>query len=293
MPSETMPEVFALDLERWVNENFQLIKSAGVLSSVFLVATFQFLFPNRLALQEVLRNWRINLPLAGVNVILLSLLCGACVCAWALTVRDLKIGFYELAGFPYWMEVALTVILLDFVAWIWHMANHRWPLLWRFHAVHHSDEAFETSTGFRFHPGELLISLGVRLLVVTATGLPLLGLILFELIFGAFNLFVHSDLRLPLKLERVISLVFVTPSLHRMHHSASPAEHNRNFGTIFSFWDRIARTFLYADSTSPVKVGLLGLDRKSLSFRGILTMPFVGQSRPSQENRQKGRKPSA
>ncbi|HUG43126.1 MAG TPA: sterol desaturase family protein [Acidobacteriota bacterium] len=285
-----MPELYAPDIEWWVNENFQLIKSLGIFLSILLVAAFQSLFPNRLALQKVFRNWRINMPLAGVNALLLSLLCGACVCAWALTVRDLKIGFYELAGFPYWLEVAFTVILLDFVAWIWHIANHKWRLLWRFHSVHHSDETFEASTGFRFHPGELLISLGVRLLVVTATGLPLLGLILFEVIFGAFNLFVHSDLRLPPKAELILSWAVVTPSLHRMHHSASPEEHNRNFGTIFSFWDRIARTFLYADSRSRVEVGLSGLNRSSLSFRGVLTMPFDDASGRSSNNRRKSDK---
>ncbi len=241
--------------------------------SLLAILAFQLLFPNRLALREFLQNWRVNIPLAVINTVLFTLLCGACVCTWAIVMREHQIGFFELAAFPYWLEVATTVLLLDFVAWIWHRANHRSSLLWRFHAVHHSDHHFDASTAFRFHPGELLISLGVRLSVVTFTALPIAGLVAFEVLYGFFNLFVHSDIRIHERAERWLGTVFVTPSLHRMHHSVRPSELNQNFGTIFSWWDRLGRTYTYANARTPVTIGLPH-QRGPVGLHDAMTLPF-------------------
>lgn len=261
-------------LEELLKSDFQLFKVVGVLGSLVLVVGFQVLFPNRLALRRMLQNWRVNVPLAVLNTGLLSLLCGACVCTWAVAVRSLGIGFFNIGGFPYWVEAFATIAILDLVAWAWHRANHWWRWLWRLHRVHHSDANFEASTAFRFHPGELLISLGVRLLAVTLTGLPLLGLILFEVIYGGFNVLVHSDIRLNDRVEGALGLLVVTPSLHRLHHSVLAHEHNRNFGTIFSFWDRLAGTFLRASPECAVELGLSDTNRRELGLGALLKMPF-------------------
>lgn len=263
-----------INLETLIKEDFQFYKGLGIAISLLLILAFQLLHPNRLAFRHMMRNWQVNIPMALVNTGLLSLLCGACVCTWAVAVRERGIGFFELAGFPYWTEAALTVFLLDFVAWTWHRANHVWGLLWRFHAVHHSDTHFDASTAFRFHPGELLISLVIRLLVVALSGLPILGLIIFEIVYGFFNLFVHSDIRLSEKLERLLGWVFVTPSLHRVHHSDLQREYHRNYGTIFSAWDRLARTYLYANANARIRVGLAERRGRAVRFREALTLPF-------------------
>lgn len=262
------------NLEYLVNENFQFYKATGILVSLLLIVSFQSLYPNRLAFQNLLSNWKVNVPIALINTILVSLLCGACVCTWAITIRENNIGFFEIARFPYWFEVVTTVFLLDFVAWIWHRANHVSSFLWRFHSVHHSDTRFEASTAFRFHPGEILISLGIRLLVVTLTGLPIIGLIAFEIIYGFFNLLVHSDIRISKHFEKLLGLIFVTPSLHRLHHSVVQKEHNHNYGTILSFWDRLARTYLYANADSRVTLGLPGERTKALKLKDALTLPL-------------------
>jgi sterol desaturase/sphingolipid hydroxylase (fatty acid hydroxylase superfamily) len=260
-------------MEAELAESLQLYKGAGLLVSLLLVVAFQVLFPNRLTLRSLLDNWRVNAPLAVIDTALLSFLCGACINTWAVTVRERGIGLFVAAALPYWLQVAATVIMLDLVTYLWHRANHRWPLLWRFHAVHHTDVYFDASTAFRFHPGELLISMGVRLIVVTATGLPLVGLIVFELIFGLCNLFVHSDTRINSRQEHRLGWVVVTPSLHRMHHSERPEMHNTNFGTIFSIWDRFGRTFLDADANSPVTLGLPGQGGKVLGVGDALKLP--------------------
>lgn len=261
-------------MEAAIKEDFQFYKSVGIAASLLLILLFQLLFPNRLTLRKLLANWRVNAPLALIDTALLSLLCGACVCAWAATVRENRFGFFELARFPYWLQVGATVALLDLTAYLWHRANHVSRFLWRFHSVHHSDVSLEASTAFRFHPGELLISLGIRLLAVTLTGLPILGLIAFEIIYGFFNLFVHSDIRMRKSMERLLGLFFVTPSLHRLHHSERPEELNRNFGTIFSWWDRALRSYLQADADTPIRTGLPGRSGRQLKLGEALMLPF-------------------
>ncbi len=255
-------------------DSFQLYKGAAILVSLLLVVAFQLLFPNRLSLRTLASNWRVNVPLALVDTLLLSFLCGACVCTWAVTVRERGLAVVETAELPYWIQIAGTVVVLDCVAYAWHRANHLWPVLWRFHAVHHSDVHVDASTAFRFHPGELVISLGVRLVVVTLTGLPIAGLIAFEVLYGFSNLFVHSDIRVTPVQERRLGWVVVTPSLHRLHHSEDPAIHNTNFGTISSLWDRLGRTFLGGDADTSVTLGLPGQHGKPFSLAKALRLPF-------------------
>jgi sterol desaturase/sphingolipid hydroxylase (fatty acid hydroxylase superfamily) len=260
-------------MEGELKASFQLYKGAGLLASLVLIIAVQLLVPNRLSIRALISNWRVNTPLALIDAALLSVLCGACVCTWAVTVREHGFGLFEAARMPYAIQVPATVLVLDLVAYLWHRANHHWPLLWRLHAVHHSDVHFDASTAFRFHPGELLISIGVRLTVVTLTGLPILGLITFELIYGFFNLLVHSDIRLPLGAEHRLGWVFVTPSLHRVHHSERPEIHNTNFGTILSVWDRLWRTFLDGDANTPVTLGLPGQHGRALGLGETLRLP--------------------
>ncbi len=264
------------NLEYAIRDDFQVYKAGGILISLLLIVLFQSLLPSRLVFRQLLNNWKVNCSVAAINTFLTSLLCGACVCTWAVTVRESGIGFFEVARFPYWSEVAMTIVLLDFVAWIWHRANHQSSFLWRFHAAHHSDAVFDASTAFRFHPGEILISIGVRLLVVTLTGLPVLGLVAFEVVFGFFNLFVYSDIRIPSRLEGWIGFLFVTPSLslHRLHHSILETEHNRNYGTIFACWDRLWSTYVYASTESEIVVGLPGQRPRPLRLKEILALPL-------------------
>ena len=257
-----------------LKDSFQLYKGSALVLSLVLVVVFQLLFPNRLSMRELARNWSVNFPVVLIDIVLLSLLCGACVCTWAVTVRERQLGLFEAAALPYWFQVVATVVLLDLTAYLWHRANHRWAFLWRFHAVHHSDVHVDASTAFRFHPGELLISLGVRLVVVTVTGLPILGLIAFEVIYGFCNLFVHSDIRMPKSFERWLGWLLVTPSLHRLHHSERPEIYNTNFGTIFSIWDRLWKTFLEGNADTPVTLGLPGQQGRPLSLSETLRLPI-------------------
>ena len=261
------------ELDAQIHYSFSYYKGLGFLVCFALVVALQIIFPNRLGIRALLKNWKVNVPMALINVVLLALICGACASALAVSVREENGGAFEILGLSYRFQVVLTVLLLDLVAYLWHRANHVWGLLWRFHVVHHSDATFDASTAVRFHAGELLISLGVRLLVVLVFGLPVLGLILFELVYGFCNLLVHSDIRLPEPLDRLLAVIFVTPSLHLIHHSVKREEHNRNYGTIFSFWDRGLSSYLPPVSRGSVRVGLVetGAD---LRLKDLLLLPF-------------------
>lgn len=248
---------------------FQAIKSTGFVVAVLLVLGLQRMSPH----SRAGGSRRVNLGLWGVNLVVMGGVCGACACAASLWASRHEFGLLNAIATPPWVAVLATVIGLDFVSYGWHRLNHAVPLLWRFHQVHHGDGLFTASTGVRFHPGELLLSLPLRLAAVLLMGAPVVGVLGFELSFGIANLFVHGDIDLPLPLERSLEHVLVTPALHRRHHGRSAQQHGTNFGTIFSWWDRVLATFGASSSVSSIAIGLDGVPR-SLSFRGVLRLPF-------------------
>ncbi len=219
--------------------------------------------------------WRANLGLWGIDAVLLAAVCGACgwtVAAWAQTSG---IGLLHALTAPLAAGVALTVVALDLLSYAWHRANHQVGLLWRFHRVHHADADYHVSTALRFHPGELLLALPVRLAAIVLLGAPPLGVIVFEAIFGIANVLEHGNFDLPLRLERVLGRVLVTPALHRLHHSTQRSERDSNFGTILSLWDRLARTLCPSTSALRFPTGLPGrAGARGRSLAAMLATPF-------------------
>jgi sterol desaturase/sphingolipid hydroxylase (fatty acid hydroxylase superfamily) len=220
--------------------------------------------------------WRANLGLWAVDGVVMAAACGACgwlVAEWA-AARGL--GLFPWLGLGPWAAVALSVLGLDAVSYAWHRANHRWPLLWRFHRVHHADVAFHATTALRFHPGELLLALPVRLAAVVALGVPPAGVLVFEIIFGIANLLEHGNFELPARAECAARRVLITPGLHRAHHSAEWRELDANFGTVLSLWDRIAGTLRAGEPGRRVATGLP--DRAGRPAPGLsesLLLPFA------------------
>lgn len=258
---------------------FQLIKTVGFVLSFALVFAVQTLAPHRRAGRLVTGNWRQNVPLSVLNAVVLSLVCGACLCTAARFAEGHGLGLVRLFGAPSWLAAAGTLLALDLALWGWHLANHRLAWLWRFHRVHHSDVDFDVSTSLRFHTGELLLSLPLKLGVVLLLGAPLAGILAFEIVFGLFNMFVHGNIDLPPGLESRLSAVFILPAVHRLHHSVRPDQHDRNFGTVLCVWDRWLGTWTAARSAESVTTGLpdlIGLGR--LPLRRCLSLPFERQT---------------
>lgn len=148
---------------------------------------------------------------------------------------------------PSWLGTLLALLLFDLWMYLWHRANHGVPFFWRFHRMHHSDPMVDVTTALRFHPGELLFSAVLRLGVLAALGLGFRHLVLYETILLPTIRLHHSNVALPEKWDRLLRILIVTPNMHRVHHSDESFETNSNYASIFSFWDRLAKTFRLRD----------------------------------------------
>jgi sterol desaturase/sphingolipid hydroxylase (fatty acid hydroxylase superfamily) len=218
--------------------------------------------------------WRANLGLWAVDALVMAGVCGACgwlVAAWAASHG---VGLFAWLGVGTWPAVVFTVLGLDAVSYAWHRANHRWPLLWRFHRVHHADAAFHVTTALRFHPGELLLALPIRLAAVVVLGAPPAGVLVFEMVFAAANLLEHGNFELPPRFELAVRRLLVTPALHRAHHSAEWRELDTNFGTVLSLWDRLAGTFRASEPGRRIATGLPGAAQQPGLAQSLL-LPFA------------------
>lgn len=253
---------------------FQLIKSIGFVASFAVVYAVQAWMPYRREWRLGTRSWLQNLPLAAINTIVLSAICGACLCTVSRHAAERGFGLFHSLAIPAPVGALSTLVALDFALWTWHLANHRLSWLWRFHRVHHSDGGFDLSTSLRFHAGELILSLPLRMAVIAALGAPLAGVLLFEVLFGLFNTMVHANLRLPLTWEKRLLPVIVLPCAHRLHHSVQRVEHQSNFGTVFSAWDHWFGTWREARSTDSIRTGLPYLSEKPLTLWRCLVLPF-------------------
>ena len=153
-------------------------------------------------------------------------------------------GLFHWLGVPVWAQWILGIAFLDFVIWAQHLVTHKVPLLWRFHRVHHTDEDLDASSAIRFHPFEIVFSIFVKSAAVLLIGAPAIVVLVFEALVNGSALFNHANVRLPLWLDRIIRLVFVTPDMHRVHHSIHNQETDSNYGFALSIWDRLFRTYV-------------------------------------------------
>lgn len=184
-------------------------------------------------------------------------------------------GFVSLIPYAA-LKTAAALLLFDMWMYIWHRMNHEISFFWRFHKAHHSDTAMDVTTGLRFHPVELILSTGLRLFIYILIGVNFQTIAVYESFAGAVILFHHSNIRLNPRTDYLLSFVIPTPRMHRVHHSDFMKETNSNYGTLFSFWDRIFKTFNARQDVGNIKIGLEEYRTKEYqSFRGFLKTPFV------------------
>jgi sterol desaturase/sphingolipid hydroxylase (fatty acid hydroxylase superfamily) len=220
----------------------------GVLAVMVLLET---LLPRRARVLPRLTRWTTNLLFVGFGAAAVRILAFAAstlavplvAVAAAVAASRWGFGLFNWLDWPIWLEVLASVIILDFAIWFQHYAAHRIPMLWRVHRVHHSDRDLDVTTALRFHPIEIALSMLWKVLWVLALGAPALAVVLFEMILNGFAMFNHANVALPRWLDRVLRTVFVTPDMHRVHHSVHAAETNANFGFNLSIWDRLFKTY--------------------------------------------------
>jgi sterol desaturase/sphingolipid hydroxylase (fatty acid hydroxylase superfamily) len=162
---------------------------------------------------------------------------------FALFAEGRKYGLFNSVTAPAWLSLVVSLLLLDLAIYLQHRVFHWVPLLWRLHRMHHADLDVDVTTGARFHPIEILLSLGIKFLVIVALGAPALAVLVFELGLNATSMFNHSNVRIPSSLEPLLRWLVVTPDMHRVHHSIVRRETDSNFGFNFPWWDRLFRTY--------------------------------------------------
>lgn len=190
--------------------------------------------------------------------------------AWA---SKNQFGLLNLTEWPWLVEAAIAFVILDFAVWLQHLAMHRYPVLWRMHAVHHSDRDLDVTTALRFHPFELVVSTIYKSIWVALLGVPVIVVLLFELWLNANALFNHSNIRLPQTVDRLLRKILVTPDMHLIHHSIDRKDQNRNFGFALTIWDRIFKT--YANAAHAQAIGLESLqDRRPGRLWWSMKQPF-------------------
>lgn len=257
---------------------FDAVGGPALAALLVVLLAVEAVRPLRRRVRPRAERWRTNaamVAMATATVRLAVLPAGLVVAHWTAAAH---VGLLHLTALPPIVAVLVGLLLLDYTTWLWHRLNHRVPVLWRFHAVHHTDLDLDAATAFRFHVGELLWSVPYRALQVAVIGADLALLLVFEGLMDAATAFHHSNLRLPLSLERALNLVVVTPRMHGIHHSIVERETNANWAVIFSWWDRLHGTLRLDVAQHQVTTGLPAYrDAGELTLVTLLAMPFRRQ----------------
>lgn len=244
---------------------------------VLALALLWFLESHRPRIQRRERRLSHALANLGLAVCNGALSFGVAFALLAVTqlAQDYQFGLLPLLNLPPWASWITALVILDCWQYWWHRLNHRLPLLWRFHAVHHADAELDVTSGLRFHTMEILFSHLARLLVLPLLGLTLPQVLLYETLVLPIILFHHSNLRLPPRLESALRLLIITPGLHVLHHSRYQPETDSNFASGLSVWDRLFGTQRSRPDLDNVQLGLDDWEPKQWrSFVGMLTAPF-------------------
>ena len=209
-----------------------------------LIATFEIVAPRRPLTVARRSRWPSNLAVVLLNTLFVRALLPVTAVSMAMLAEERGWGLFHASGpLPAWLVIPATVVLLDLAIYLQHVLFHAVPILWRLHRMHHADLDVDVTTGARFHPVEIVLSMLLKFGVIAVLGASPLGVLVFELLLSTGSLFNHGNLRLPLRADGILRWIVVTPDMHRVHHSVVPDETNRNFGFTLSWWDRIGGTY--------------------------------------------------
>ncbi|MCU0934345.1 MAG: sterol desaturase family protein [Thiobacillaceae bacterium] len=256
------------------------IRLAAFFGIFALMALWEAASPRRVRLHPRRVRWAANLGLVVLNSVVLRLAFPVAAVAFAMLAAERGWGLLNAFALPGWAAVLLAVVALDFAIYLQHVMFHAVPALWRLHRVHHADPDFDVTTGARFHPIEIVLSMLIKLAVIAVLGAPAAAVLVFEVLLNATAMFNHANLKLPELVDRLLRRFVVTPDMHRVHHSMEVAEANSNFGFNLPWWDRLFGTYRAAARLPQERmaIGVEGLsqDPRCVRLTGMLALPFVG-----------------
>ena len=285
-------------------DNTAVIRLSVFLGVFVLMAVLEALLPAREAMLSRKTRWLGNLSMVVMGALVSRILLPATLVGVSLWAQQKGIGVFNVlldavpadasssnqllnSGEPlnnsstYLVHIAivtLSVLLLDMLIYWQHRLFHTVPMLWRFHKMHHADSHVDTTTGLRFHPVEIAMSLGIKAAAVVMLGVPAIAIVIFEVALNGFALFNHANIRLPQKWDDRIGLVLITQRLHRIHHSQAKNESNSNYGFSVSWWDRLFNSFTpraaFSDETLPIGQKDVPATKKNASIIALLHQPF-------------------
>ncbi len=255
-----------------------LIRLGCFFGVLILMALWEVMAPCRPLLAPKPQRWGSNLSLVVLNTVLLRTLFPLTAVNLAVIAAERSWGILPWFTLPPWLGVVLSVVLLDLLIYGQHVLFHFWPPLWRLHKVHHVDRDFDVTTGLRFHPLEILLSMGIKWVAIVLLGTPALAVIIFEILLNATAMFNHGNVSLPREIDRVLRWVMVTPDMHRVHHSVIPQETNSNFGFNLPWWDYLFGTYRDrpALGNQDMTIGLSDYqqDLRVIQLPWLLLLPF-------------------
>ena len=254
----------------------------GAFLGVFVVvALWEISAPRRPLQASKAVRWTSNIGIVVLDTVLVRLAFPVAAAGAAAVVGSLGWGLFNVLAWPLWVEVVLAVVVLDLVIYGQHVMFHAVPGLWRLHMVHHADLDIDLTTGVRFHPFEILLSMAIKMAAITALGAAPLAVILFEIVLSATSIFNHGNVVLPSALDRLLRMVVVTPDMHRVHHSVLANETNSNFGFNLPWWDRLFGTYRAqpAAGHEGMTIGLKQFRDPRLQWLWhMLALPFTGSA---------------
>ncbi|MFI4874304.1 MAG: sterol desaturase family protein [Blastopirellula sp. JB062] len=253
----------------------------GIAASAGTILVVLFLLERWLPLRKSTRSlWRrlaVNLAVSVAALVTAGLVVQPAAAA-VVGMNAAQFGILPTISAPLWLEVIVGFLLLDLSFYYWHRLNHQAPLLWRFHNVHHLDPDLDVSTAFRFHFGEIALSALFRVVQVTLIGMSIEAYLIYEFAFTTNTIFHHSNLRLPIAVERWLNLVLVTPRMHGIHHSQVQEETNSNYSVVLPWWDRLHRSLRLNVPQDAIKIGVPAYDQpEDNSLGNLLLHPFRAQ----------------
>lgn len=261
--------------------SFRLVIFAGVLLSMMAL---EAVAPRRNRTSARTRRWSTNIALVVIDTFAARLLGPLIAGAVAIYAHENGVGLFNMIDMPMIVSIIISVMALDMAIYWQHVAFHKVPLFWRFHKVHHADRDIDVTTGVRFHPAEIVLSMLYKAICVLALGPSLIAVILFEVILNASAMFNHANFKLPQAADRIIRPFLVTPDMHRVHHSDIECETNSNYGFCLSVWDRLFRSYIAQPKLGHDKM-TIGLSEYQTQepnrILWSLIVPFTGKSKPS------------
>lgn len=270
-----------MSFEESLLANEKVIRMSFFFGMLVLIGLWELVAPKRaLTISKSIR-WINNLGLVFLNSFVLRVLFPAAAVGVAAFAIEQGWGLFNYIHVPFWLAVVASVIIMDFVIYIQHVMVHAIPVLWRLHRVHHADLDYDVTTGSRFHPIEIILSMLIKFATILLLGPPIVAVIMFEVMLNATAMFNHGNISLPKTLDKYLRLFLVTPDMHRVHHSVEDDEANSNFGFSLSWWDRLFGT--YRDQPRAGHQGMtIGInkfrDLKQVSWLpGMLLLPFIGK----------------